>query len=232
MIAETKAKDVGVADGYTAPSHLKAFQECFYINEDSKPPVSKCTYCGSEFSCSEEELLRHVTQDSCQSMPTSIKDKVIESVAGLSISRKRLMKDACTAKEKGVKLVRSLSLASLSSVMKDEPWGRQNCKVLSRYVVFASVPFQTMAEQMEVCNPDRFRHHLVDWGKFPDGTDRITIDGFQPRNEIAGEHCIFIASFHNNDVTLSQFSVFIVLLQSFVASLTILLPYYPVGKFQ
>lgn len=62
-----------------------------------------------------------------------------------------------------------------------------------------------------------------------DGTDNITIEGFSPENEIAGEHVLFIASFHDNDVTLSQFSVFIVLLQSFVESLTIVLPYYPVG---
>lgn len=68
-----------------------------------------------------------------------------------------------------------------------------------------------------------------DWGKFPDETDNITISGFSPRNEIAGEHVLFLASFHNNDVTLSQFSVLIVLLQSFVASLTIVLPFYPVG---
>ena len=40
---------------------------------------------------------------------------------------------------------------------------------------------------------------------------------------------LFFASFHNNDVTLSQFSVLIVLLQSFIDSLTIVLPFFPVG---
>ena len=70
---------------------------------------------------------------------------------------------------------------------------------------------------------------MQDWGKFPDGTDDIAISGFSPTNQIAGEHVLFFASFHNNDVTLSQFSVLIVLLQSFISSLTIVLPFYPVG---
>ena len=43
---------------------------------------------------------------------------------------------------------------------------------------------------------------------------------------------LFLASFHNNDVTLSQFSVMISLLQSFVKSLTVVLPYYPTGTME
>jgi hypothetical protein len=45
------------------------------------------------------------------------------------------------------------------------------------------------------------------WGKFPDGTDNIEVGGFTPFNVIAGERVLFLASFHNNDVTLSQFQV-------------------------
>jgi hypothetical protein len=33
------------------------------------------------------------------------------------------------------------------------------------------------------------------------------VGGFQPHNVMAGEHVLFLASFHNNDVTLSQFQV-------------------------
>ena len=36
-----------------------------------------------------------------------------------------------------------------------------------------------------------------------------------------------LASFHDNDVTLSQFQVMVMLLMSFVESLTIVLPFYP-----
>jgi phosphoribosylpyrophosphate synthetase len=43
---------------------------------------------------------------------------------------------------------------------------------------------------------------------------------------------LFLASFANNDVTLSQFQVMICLLQSFIESLTVVLPYYPVGTME
>ena len=49
---------------------------------------------------------------------------------------------------------------------------------------------------------------------------------------ISGENILFLASFHNNDVTLSQLSVMIALLQSFIQSLTIVLPFYPVGTME
>ncbi|EKU20085.1 hypothetical protein NGA_2040700, partial [Nannochloropsis gaditana CCMP526] len=66
----------------------------------------------------------------------------------------------------------------------------------------------------------------------PDGTDNIEVGGFQPHNVMAGEHVLFLASFHNNDVTLSQFQVMVMLLQSFIESLTIVLPFYPVGTME
>ena len=43
---------------------------------------------------------------------------------------------------------------------------------------------------------------------------------------------MFLASFHNNDVTLSQFQVMICLLQSFIESLTVVLPFSPVGTME
>ena len=46
---------------------------------------------------------------------------------------------------------------------------------------------------------------------------------------VAGKDIIFLGSLSSNDATLSQFSVLIVLLQSFIRTLTIVLPYYPVG---
>jgi len=94
-----------------------------------------------------------------------------------------------------------------------------------RYVVFAAEASKDMALRLAEVRPDRFRFFPISWAKFPDGTDDITIEGFHPVNELAGEHVLFFASFHNNDVTLSQFSVMIVLLQSFIESLTIVLPF-------
>lgn len=98
-----------------------------------------------------------------------------------------------------------------------------------QYTLFAAEPFVEMAQRLQNSMPERFRYFPIIWGKFADGTDNITITGFTPRNYVSGSHVLFLASFHNNDVTLSQFSVLIVLLQSFIESMTIALPFYPVG---
>ena len=97
------------------------------------------------------------------------------------------------------------------------------------YQIIAAEAAAPLARRMEETYPDRFTFHETKWGKFPDKTDNIEVGGFYPDNMISGEHVLFLACFHNNDVTLSQFQVIICLLQSFVQSLTVVLPYYPVG---
>eukprot|EP00540_Astrosyne_radiata_P002191 CAMPEP_0116826606 /NCGR_PEP_ID=MMETSP0418-20121206/2622_1 /TAXON_ID=1158023 /ORGANISM="Astrosyne radiata, Strain 13vi08-1A" /LENGTH=303 /DNA_ID=CAMNT_0004455259 /DNA_START=170 /DNA_END=1081 /DNA_ORIENTATION=+ len=89
-----------------------------------------------------------------------------------------------------------------------------------------------MALRIVDAHPDRFTYHPTKWEKFPDGTDKIEVGGFLPYNLLSGEHILFLASFHNNDITLSQFQVMICLLQSFIESLTVVLPYYPVGTME
>lgn len=101
-----------------------------------------------------------------------------------------------------------------------------------RYQIIAAIETETMAKKLVERFPERFCFHPTIWSKFPDATDQIEIGGFTPHNVITGEHVIFLASFHNNDVTLSQFQVMITLLQSFVASLTVVLPFYPVGTME
>jgi hypothetical protein len=101
-----------------------------------------------------------------------------------------------------------------------------------QYIIFSAAVFNDLGRRIQHTNPERFIYFPIEWNKFPDGTDDITISGFNPTNQIAGEHVLFLASFHNNDVTLSQFSVMIVLLQSFIESLTIVLPFYPVGTME
>ena len=102
----------------------------------------------------------------------------------------------------------------------------------NKYAVFSSEAYNEIAIKFAASDAERFQYFPIYWGKFADGTDNIKIEGFNPRNQIAGRHCLFFASFHNNDVTFSQFSVFVVLLQSFIESLTIVLPFYPVGTME
>jgi ribose-phosphate pyrophosphokinase len=101
-----------------------------------------------------------------------------------------------------------------------------------KFQVISAPQMEKFAQQLASHDPLRFRYHKTNWGKFPDGTDNIEIGGFYPVNEISGEDVLLLASFHNNDVTLSQFSVMITLLQSFVRSLTVVLPFYPVGTME
>lgn len=112
-------------------------------------------------------------------------------------------------------------------------WQRQRQeKSRKRYQIIAAPATERMARAIEALSPERFHFHETSWEKFPDGTDKIVVGGFQPRNLISGEHVIFLASFHSNDVTLSQFQVIVMLLQSFIASLTIVLPFYPTGTME
>ncbi|CAB9507415.1 pyrophosphokinase 3, chloroplastic [Seminavis robusta] len=101
-----------------------------------------------------------------------------------------------------------------------------------RYQIIAAEECEALAKRIEDKYPDRFSFHSSKWQKFPDGTDNIEIGGFSPHNLIAGEDVLFLASFHNNDATLSQFQVMICLLQSFIESLTVVLPYSPVGTME
>ena len=102
-----------------------------------------------------------------------------------------------------------------------------------RYQIIAAEACEPLARRMAEKYPDRFAFHPTTWAKFPDGTDNIEIGGFSnPRNVISGERVLFLGSFHSNDTTLSQFQVMICLLQSFIESLTVVLPFSPVGTME
>jgi phosphoribosylpyrophosphate synthetase len=62
--------------------------------------------------------------------------------------------------------------------------------------------------------------------------DNIELGGYYPVNKIAKSNVLFLASFHNNDAILSQFQALVVLCESFIDSLTILLPFYPMGTME
>lgn len=102
----------------------------------------------------------------------------------------------------------------------------------TKYQIIAGPELEEFAQSLVALYPERFMFHQTKWDKFPDGTDCIEMGGFNPVNRISGQDVLMLASFHNNDVTLSQFSVMITLLNSFISSLTVVLPYYPVGTME
>eukprot|EP00039_Didymoeca_costata_P020586 m.341796 g.341796 ORF g.341796 m.341796 type:complete len:321 (-) comp20510_c0_seq1:73-1035(-) len=102
-----------------------------------------------------------------------------------------------------------------------------------KYVVIAADPWHEFAKRMEEENPEKFSYYPTRWGKFKDSQmDDIEIGGYTPENKIMNSHILFLASFHNNDAILSQFQVLVVLCESFVSSITLFMPYYPVGTME
>ena len=100
------------------------------------------------------------------------------------------------------------------------------------FVVLAGPGQEAVAERLVTLDPQHFAYYPSVFGKFPDQTDNIELGGFTPINRIRGGHILFIASFHNNDVSMSQFHALIALCESFVASLTILLPFLPTATME
>lgn len=152
-----------------------------------------------------------------------------------------LCSSSCHAWTSSFQHGRSLSFFRLPAAADDSKqvvahrimWNQHSRKRQSmQYRIIAAEACEGMAREMQEAYPDRFTYHPTVWEKFPDGTDNIEIGGFLPYNLLSGEHVLFLASFHNNDVTLSQFQVIICLLQSFIESLTVVLPYYPVGTME
>jgi ribose-phosphate pyrophosphokinase len=114
-----------------------------------------------------------------------------------------------------------------------ESWSNYfDAQSLNKYQVIAGPAMEEFAKNIVSIDPKRFLYHESRWEKFSDGTDNIHLGGFRPVNRIAGQNILLIASFYNNDVTLSLFSAMVALLQSFVESLTVVLPFYPVGTME
>jgi phosphoribosylpyrophosphate synthetase len=112
-----------------------------------------------------------------------------------------------------------------------------HCEV---YHVLYHESMKTFAESMQTHGtPDKkFVLYNTYWDKFEDGTDNITL-GATGRDSkkkatsminkptfFKGKDLLFIASFHSNDVTMSQFHVLAHLCESFAKSLTVILPFY------
>jgi len=77
-----------------------------------------------------------------------------------------------------------------------------------------------------------FYFYETTWGRFNDGTDEMKIQNMTSPTHFRGLNVLFVASFHNNDATMSQFHMITFLCQCFVRSLTVLLPYYSTGTME
>jgi len=113
-----------------------------------------------------------------------------------------------------------------------EQYANFSIEIEKKYVIIAAPGMEEFAKRLIKSDPNRFQYFETSWNKFPDGTDNIFVGGFSPKNHIADSNLLFLASFNNNDVTLSQYHVLTMLSESFLDSLTILLPFYPCGTME
>jgi hypothetical protein len=100
------------------------------------------------------------------------------------------------------------------------------------YNIIAGPGMEEMAMELMRKDPQRFTYFPTDWRKFPDGSDNITVGGFHPINRIKDQNLLFLASFHSNDATMSQFHVMTMLAESFPKHLTVCLPFYPTATME
>eukprot|EP00667_Euglena_gracilis_P012629 EG_transcript_13000 len=106
----------------------------------------------------------------------------------------------------------------------DDPWV---------FNVLAWTTCEEMGLQLQARDPRRFQYRATTWGKFADsGMDNIQVGGFHPTNVIRKSHVLFLASFDDNDAILSQFHVLTMLCESFIKTLTVVLPYFPMGTME
>uniref|UniRef100_A0A0V0HWQ7 ribose-phosphate diphosphokinase n=1 Tax=Solanum chacoense TaxID=4108 RepID=A0A0V0HWQ7_SOLCH len=71
--------------------------------------------------------------------------------------------------------------------------------------------------------------HSINWRSFADGFPNLFINN---AHDIRGQHVAFLASFSSPAVIFEQLSVIFALPRLFVASFTLVLPFFPTGTFE
>jgi phosphoribosylpyrophosphate synthetase len=102
----------------------------------------------------------------------------------------------------------------------------------SAFVIIAAQGMEELALRLVAERPGQFSYVTTNWGRFPDGTDNIKVNGFTPMNLIRDRRILFLANFETNDITLSQYYVIVMLLESFIQDMTILLPFFPTATME
>jgi ribose-phosphate pyrophosphokinase len=103
------------------------------------------------------------------------------------------------------------------------------------YVIVAAEGQEALAQNLQELYPDHFTFVKTSWDRFPDNTDNILVGGYGDKskpNIIRGSNILFLASFSSNDRIWSQIHVLTMLGESFVNSLTIVLPFFPNGTME
>ena len=102
------------------------------------------------------------------------------------------------------------------------PWGDPSIKYLYYCPQMKELAHSIAAQPTKLT----IRPMEVSWAKFPDGFPNLFVEGAE---EIRGKHVAFLASFNNPDTIFEQISVIYSLPKMFIASFTLILPFFPTG---
>ncbi|KAF7809329.1 ribose-phosphate pyrophosphokinase 4-like [Senna tora] len=114
------------------------------------------------------------------------------------------------------------SLLSVSAANAATQFPTNNSKKVS---LFYCDETKTLAQKI-AAQTDTIELRNINWGKFPDGFPNIFIPNAQG---IRGQHVAFLASFSSPAVIFEQIPVIYALPKLFIASFTLVLPFFPTG---
>ncbi|KAI3719729.1 hypothetical protein L6452_20631 [Arctium lappa] len=95
-------------------------------------------------------------------------------------------------------------------------------------LLFYCVEAEELAHKI-YAQSDLIQLQSINWRSFDDGFPNLFINNAQ---EIRGQHVAFLASFSSPAVIFEQLSVIFALPRLFVASFTLVLPFFPTGSFE
>ncbi|CAH9126964.1 unnamed protein product [Cuscuta epithymum] len=101
-------------------------------------------------------------------------------------------------------------------------------RVEKQVLLFHCVEMEDLARNVASQSPS-IQLQSINWRSFDDGFPNLFINNAQ---NIRGQHVAFLASFSSPAVIFEQLSVIFALPRLFVASFTLVLPFFPTGSFE
>jgi adenine phosphoribosyltransferase len=95
-----------------------------------------------------------------------------------------------------------------------------------RAVLMYHPSMERIAVSIDANNRARIRRSEIQWASFPDGWPNVR---FEHRDTLEGRHVVFLASFHDKNLTMEQISMLIALPRQGIKSLRVFIPYYGPG---
>ncbi|KAJ8556113.1 hypothetical protein K7X08_022871 [Anisodus acutangulus] len=105
---------------------------------------------------------------------------------------------------------------------------KETVKKKKQVLLYYCIEMEDVARSIASAS-DSILLHSINWRSFADGFPNLFINN---AHDIRGQHVAFLASFSSPAVIFEQLSVIFALPRLFVASFTLVLPFFPTGTFE